>query len=114
MQTRCTIPAATVDTSIQTITSGSFAWKSRPNNTDSKLETAVKLKIKSQDAIKPPRIVADCVEDSRGLYICSTENKSTETKLDKTRDTDVGTAAKCKEINTISRNPTRFTAYPCF
>lgn len=67
-QTRWTIPAATVDRIKQIKTSGkSLAWKSLPSKTVSKLETAVKLKINNQDAMNPPRMVADCVDESRGL-----------------------------------------------
>lgn len=58
------------------------------------METAVKLKMNSQDAMKPPRMVAVCVDDSRGLYICSRENRRTEKILDRTRETEVGTAAR--------------------
>lgn len=71
-----------------------MAWKSLPSKTDSKLDTAVRLKMNSQDAMKPPRMVADWVEDKRGLYICNRENRSTEMTLDKTRETEDETAER--------------------
>lgn len=88
------MPAAATERIKHIKTSGKIlAWKSFPKSTP-KLETAVKLKMNSQDATNPPRIVADCVADSRGLYICNRENRSTEKIVDRTRETDVGTAVK--------------------